>query len=160
VSRRTIVLTVSVALAFFGAGLASGRLVYGGRVNSSLPSATTVAPAPTHAENPVGVLVPDLSGATLREAVRVLTALGLEVGELQARRDPSAEEVVLSQGSSPGSRLDPGQAVPLVLSAGPHPVLVVIGGGRRAGVGGTCDLVVNPHPLCIGGPLFVPFLES
>jgi hypothetical protein len=67
---------------------------------------------------------------------------------------------VLSQGASAGSTLRLGDAVPLVLSAGPDPALPM-SGQHRVGVGGTCELQVTPNiGVCIGGPLLVPFEDG
>lgn len=132
------------ALALFGTGLATGRLIWGEGPGRRTPS---LAPS---------VRVPDVTGLELAAAVDALRRVGLSVDgrALRARPDASTRGTVLSQGVSAGSPTDVGSSVPLVLSAGLHPQLIT---GHRVVVGGTCELTAPPGtPPCVGGELLAP----
>jgi hypothetical protein len=149
--KRAVMLGVA-ALVLLGTGFVLGRISLG-----EGPEPRALSPAPVQAAS---VRVPDVTGLTLGPAVDVLTSLGLRVDEqaLRARPDPQTQGAILSQGVPVGSQVDVGETVPLVLSAGPHPHLVVVGGQRRVFVGGTCELMPTVR-LCVGGPLFVALVE-
>jgi hypothetical protein len=145
-----------VALALLGAGFVAGTLANRGTKTARPergPSSSVGPNAFAHV-----TAVPDLAGLNLSEAVQVLKSMGLGVGELTAHRNPWDPGVVLFQGVPAGSHVPLGQEVPLVVSAGPHPSPVVLSGQPRVGVGGTCELLwPPPSPVCVGGPLLVPF---
>lgn len=147
--NRSLVLSL-MALVLFGSGLVTGRLISGAGPEPRSPS-----PTRTGATRVVSVRVPDVTRLSLGSAVGVLTSLGLRVNTqtLRARPDSYERGTVLSQGVPAGSRVEVGEIVPLVLSAGlhPHP----FGGRRLVGVGGTCELIPTVIE-CVGGPLLVP----
>ncbi|MFL5797355.1 MAG: PASTA domain-containing protein [Actinomycetota bacterium] len=165
-SRRMVVVTVVVALAAFAGGLVSGRVIYG-RETRAVPersvspprSSPTVSTPGTKRTAPNLEVVPDVAGLSLSQAAQVLVSMHLTVGDLVARADPYESGTVLSQGVRAGS-LAAADRVDLVLSAGPRPRPVLIGGQRSVMVGGTCDLEFTPgptpRPACVGGPLLVP----
>lgn len=149
--KRTVVLGLA-GLVLVGGGLVLGRLTLG-----EGPEPRAQSPPPLQVESVRG---PDVTGLALGPAVDVLANLGLHVDlqTLRARPDVQTQGTVLSQGVPVGSEVDAGEIVPLVLSAGPHPHVVVVGGQRRVFVGGTCELMPTVTPTvtpCIGGPLFV-----
>ena len=74
---------------------------------------------PSEQPTAVGVPVPDLVGSTPDAARRVLSQLGLELGEETALVQASvARGIVLAQSPVPGQRLHPGAAVHVGVSAG------------------------------------------
>lgn len=160
-TRKTILIGWLVALLLVGAGFAAGTLATHGIKAANPPSTVGSGPiAPITPTAPV-TLAPDLTGLNLSRAVQVLRSMGLGVGGLTARQNPLDLGVVLSQGAPPGSRVSIGQEVRLVLSAGPLPFPVMVGGEARVGVGGTCELLwPQPSRGCVGGPLVVPYEGS
>jgi hypothetical protein len=69
------------------------------------------------------VEVPDLTGEMVGEAESKLTALGLEVGEME--REPSntfSRDTILASEPSAGVEVEPGSAVTLLVSGGPATV--------------------------------------
>jgi PASTA domain len=74
------------------------------------------------------LVVPDLAGLSLDEAAAQLQSLGLTVAGTHTASDEVAEGLVVSQDPVPGTFVDPGTTVTIVVSAGPeafHDVLRV-----------------------------------
>jgi beta-lactam-binding protein with PASTA domain len=108
-----------------------------------------------------GAPVPDITGRPLRDAYTTLTAAGLRIGALQAVRSDVDTGTVLGQGVAPGTTVEDGTTIPVIVSAGAHPY--PRGSDRLVGVGGTCDITtLKPGQTepCVGGPLVVPLTAS
>lgn len=68
---------------------------------------------------PEGLQVPDLSGEHVQKAKAALRDLGLKVGRVRERYDPNRRAyLVLSQDPDPGSKVEPGTRVHLVINEG------------------------------------------
>ena len=129
------------------------------------------ASAPQRPKGPIGlvlppgvVLMPNVVGLSLNEANASLRKAGLAIESkyLRARASGAAERgTVLVQHPGPGEVVPLGMAVPLIVSAGPHPNATPDG---LAGAGGTCDLMWPPpspgSPPCVGGILLVPLIPN
>jgi hypothetical protein len=107
---------------------------------------------------------PNVVGLPLNEANASLRKAGLAIESkyLRARASGTAEPgTVLVQHPGPGEVVPLGMAVPLIVSAGPHPNATPDG---LAGAGGTCDLMWPPPspgwPPCVGTILLVPLLPT
>jgi len=71
------------------------------------------------------IAVPELVGRPQAEAAARLDALGLHVGQVQHQSDPSIPaDAVVACTPRPGTRVEPGSAVDLVVSTGPERVAV------------------------------------
>ncbi|ACV23258.1 Serine/threonine-protein kinase PrkC [Slackia heliotrinireducens] len=71
-------------------------------------------------EADTSVEVPDLAGMYQEDAEKVLADNGLVLGTVTEQHDEAVEKgAVVSQGTSPGERVDAGAAVDLVVSSGP-----------------------------------------
>ena len=72
-----------------------------------------------------GIAVPGLVGKPQTEAAARLDAIGLRVGQVERRPDPSiAPDAVVACTPRPGTLVPPGSAVDLVVSTGPEKVAV------------------------------------
>ncbi|MEJ5868313.1 PASTA domain-containing protein [Pseudokineococcus sp. 5B2Z-1] len=95
-----------------------------GRVAEQDPAAGGTAPRGSTvtvvvSTGPTAVAVPDLAGRTEGQAASDLAAVGLRLGDVERRPDPSAPEgVVLTSDPSSGASAAPGSAVDLVVSDG------------------------------------------
>jgi len=99
--RRRWPWTVLAVLLLAGAGVAAGLLV-----------ADLTASAPTHR-------LPTVAGSTEAAARSALTQLGYRVAVDHERRDGTAAGEVLGTRPAPGTEVEEGEAVTLVVSAGP-----------------------------------------
>jgi hypothetical protein len=107
------------------------------------------------------VVAPNVTGLPLSQAVAVLGTLGLRIDEenLRAIANDSVRGTVVAQDVWPGSRIDAGRAVDLVLSAGLHPHAIP-NRGRLVVVGGTCELMWPSNPHACGEQLMVPLVSA
>jgi hypothetical protein len=110
------------------------------------------------------VVAPNVTGLPLIQAVAVLGTLGLRIDEenLRALVIDSDRGTVFGKEVWRGSRIDAGQAVDLVLSAGLHAYPHAIPKrGRLIVVGGSCDLMWPSNAqACAGGQLMVPLVSA
>jgi serine/threonine-protein kinase len=89
----------------------------GSKVEAETPIDLTVSegPAPT-------VEVPDLSGLALDAARQVLRGRKLEVGSITGEpKDDAAQNTILRQTPSPGSKVKKGTSIDLIVSEVPAP---------------------------------------
>jgi hypothetical protein len=98
------------------------------------PKADAPASAVKPAAEPKAAAVPRLVGLTLAEAKAALRDAGLTIGVV--KREPSTSEAgtVLQQGSSPGSSLDSGSPVTVILAAPLPKVPSVVGSAKAAAI--------------------------
>jgi hypothetical protein len=118
-----IALIVAVAVALSG-GCAAGT--------TSDPKNDASAHAAKPAAKPKSAAVPRLVGLTIADAKAALRDAGLAIGVV--KREPSSSEAgtVLRQGSSPGTSLDSGSPVTIILAA-PLPKVPSVVGSAKAG---------------------------
>ena len=129
-------------------------LVVLGILASGGSSGEVAAPTSPRSHPLAEVVVPNVAGFGLSQASSVLGSVGLRVDTraLRAQSNAYLRGTVLSQVPPAGTPVEAGGAVPLVLSAGPHPQA---GPNNTVFVGGTCELTGYRQGICVGGPLFV-----
>jgi eukaryotic-like serine/threonine-protein kinase len=100
--------------------------------NTSLPIRSVVSLLVSQGPQPVAV--PDLVTRTLNDATAELARRGLrlEIGE-RVTSDNIAPDVVASQNPPPGSSVDPGSTVTVMVSSGPETIGLPDVRGRNAG---------------------------
>lgn len=94
------------------------------------PSAESSAESSAEEAAPVQVTVPDLSGTTNLDAQAILLSYGLQVGTITEKNsDTVYKGMVISQSIPADTKVDEGQAVDLVISAGSamHTYVVIDG---------------------------------
>jgi hypothetical protein len=101
---------------------------------TSDPTADDPASAAKPAAEPKSASVPRLVGLTLAEVKAALRDAGLTIGVV--KREPSSREAgtVLRQGSSPGTSLDSGSPVTIILAAPLPKVPNVVGRAKAAAI--------------------------
>ncbi len=98
------------------AGVAAAILIVGGlavALGSSLFGDSTST-----------VSVPNLRGATVSEAQSTLSALGLRLGSTDPEASDEQSGTIINQDPAAGEQLEQGQAVDVIVSAGPEEVVV------------------------------------
>lgn len=100
----------------------------------SAPAADGTSPAAANETKPEMAAVPRLKGLNRAEANDALRRAGLSIGAIT--RQPSSEKAgtVLRQGTSPGTSLDPGSAVPIIVAAPLPKVPSVVGSAKATAV--------------------------
>ncbi len=107
--------------------------VDGGRYDDSIPAGAVCATDPPGgravragrglrlfvSKGPRNSGVPDLTGKTVTQARDLLQSRGLAVGEVWSKRSSENVGIVVSQSSSPGSKVAAGTAIDLETSGGP-----------------------------------------
>lgn len=106
----------------------------GTSTTDSAPAADGTSPAAANETKPKMAAVPRLKGLNRAEADAALRRAGLSIGAIT--RQPSSEKAgtVLRQGTSPGTSLDPGSSVPIIVAAPLPKVPSVVGSAKSTAV--------------------------
>jgi hypothetical protein len=128
--RRRVVLTILAALALAGCvAWATLALPFTNNTASSVPRVTETAVEPPEAPKAASVqngtapdkqaAIPNVSGQSLEEAVKIISGAGFEVAAIETRTSQQTPETALRTNPAAGAPAQPGAPVTLTLSAGP-----------------------------------------
>ncbi|MBR2779519.1 MAG: Stk1 family PASTA domain-containing Ser/Thr kinase [Firmicutes bacterium] len=96
-----------------------GYIVSQNPADGQVEAGTAVALSVSKGREIVNVKVPDLTGKTVAEAKNALEALGLQLGKMTEAEADEPEGTVINQGVSPGTSIQTGESVSIVVSKGP-----------------------------------------
>lgn len=88
-----------------------------GATSTADPAETTPTSTESSSVEPTKVTAPQVTGLSLSQAVKRLRARGLRVGTVSKRPSAKPRRTVLRQSDRPGSRLNDGSSVSLVIAA-------------------------------------------